>query len=154
MERIIEKETNTTTKSKEVYTSFDGLRFEDADSCKKYEDSVKAVSCQKILAQGKKISEFDLYNQYAGCEEYDYLILNVNKQNMDLLETLYKLYNVEVSEASPLPILGEKYVFGLGFCSYEDLIFEDFVPYGKAEDFYNDLTEKMKEIIIYHLSKE
>lgn len=148
MERIIEKETNTTTKSKEVYTSFDGLRFEDADSCKKYEDAVKAVSCQKIIAQGKKISEFDLYNQYAGCEEYDYLILDVNKQNRDLLETLYKLYNVEVSEVNPIPILGEKYIFGLGYVGYKDLTFEDFTPLGRAENYYDVITEKMKEILL------
>jgi hypothetical protein len=146
MERIIEKETNTTTKSKEVYTSFDGLRFEDADSCKKYEDAVRVVSCQQIIAQGKKIAKYYLYNCYAG-SEYEYLILDINKQNRDLLETLYKLYNVNIEEKG-LPMLGEKYVFGLGFCSYEDLIFEDFVPYGKAEDFYNDLTEKMKEVLL------
>ena len=148
MERIIEKETNTTTKSKEVYTSFDGLRFEDADNCKKYEDAVKAVSCQQIIAQGKKISEFDLYNQYAGCEEYDYLILDVNKQNRDLLETLYKLYNVEVSEENPIPILGEKYIFGLGYVGYQDLTFEDFTPLGRAENYYEAITEKMKEVLL------
>ena len=148
MERIIEKETNTTTKSKEVYTSFDGLRFEDADSCKKYEDAVKTVTCQKIIAQGKKISEFDLYNQYVGSEEYDYLILDVNKQNRDLLETLYKLYNVEVSEENPIPILGEKYIFGLGYVSYNELTFEDFTPLGRAENYYEAITEKMKEVLL------
>ena len=148
MEKIIEKETKTTAKSREVYISFDGLRFEDADSCKSYEESVKVVSCQKIITQGKKISEFDLYNQYAGCEEYDYLILNVNKQNMDLLETLYKLYNVDVSEENPLPILGEKYIFGLGYVSYKDLTFEDFTPLGRAENYYDVITEKMKEVLL------
>jgi hypothetical protein len=106
------------------------------------------VTCQKIIAQGKKISEFDLYNQYAGCEEYDYLILEVNKQNMDLLETLYKLYNVEVSEASPLPILGEKYIFGLGYVGCHDLTFEDFTPLGRAENYYDVITEKMKEVLL------
>lgn len=148
MEKIIEKDVKTTTKSKEIYISFDGLKFEDAGSCKSYEESVKAVTCQKIIAQGKKISEFDLYNQYAGCEEYDYLILNVNKQNMDLLETLYKLYNVEVSEENPLPILGEKYIFGLGYVGYRDLTFEDFTPLGRAENYYDVITEKMKEILL------
>jgi hypothetical protein len=148
MERIIEKETNTTTKSKEVYTSFDGLRFEDADTCKSYEESVKVVTCQQIITQGKKISEFDLYNQYVGCEEYDYLILEVNKQNINLLETLYKLYNVEVSEANPIPILGEKYIFGLGYVGCKDLTFEDFTPLGRAENYYDVITEKMKEVLL------
>jgi hypothetical protein len=67
---------------------------------------------------------------------------------MDLLEALYKLYNVDVSEENPLPILGEKYIFGLGYVSYNDLTFEDFTPLGRAENYYNDLTEKMKEVLL------
>ena len=148
MEKIIEKETNTTIKAKDTYIAFDGLRFEDADSCKQYEKAVKIVACQKIIALGSKISEYDLYNEYVGCEEYNYLILDVNKSNMELLETLYKLYNIEVTEANPFPILGEKYIFGLGYVSYQDLMFEDFAPLGRAENYYNTLTEKMKEVLL------
>jgi hypothetical protein len=77
-----------------------------------------------------------------------YLILDVNKQNRDLLETLYKLYNVEVSEANPIPILGEKYIFGLGYVGCHDLTFEDFTPLGRAENYYDVITEKMKEVLL------
>jgi hypothetical protein len=61
---------------------------------------------------------------------------------------LYKLYNVEVSEASPLPILGEKYIFGLGYVGCHDLTFEDFTPLGRAENYYDVITEKMKEVLL------
>lgn len=140
----MQKVTNETVKT--YYVSFDGIEFEDDNNCRQYENAVKITTCQRLIAKGVKITEYDLYNGTAGSEEYYYLVLDVNLENRGLIETLYKLYDRNTDGG--FPMIGEKYVFGLGYIGYDDLDFETFCSYGTAKDFYNSITKKMQEILL------
>lgn len=141
---VIQKTTNETVKN--CYVSFDGIEFKDDNQRRQYENAVKIATCQRLIAKGVKIAEYDLYNETAGSEGYYYLVLDVNLENRGLIETLYKLYNTNT--AYGFPMIGEKYVFGLGYVGYDNLDFETFYPYGTAKDFYDNITAKMQEVLL------
>jgi hypothetical protein len=144
------KETQITNKTEtKKYMSYDGKLFSNEKSCRDYESALTKANTVALVKSSdcKIVCEFDIYNSYAGSEEYYYLVAKVTKDTKVPLETIYNAFhcNDEVSQLEFKKTLeeGVNLVFGLGCCDDLDEIddFEDFYDYGTVEDFKKKLSE-------------
>lgn len=147
------KETQITNKTEtEKYMSYDGKLFSNEKSCRNYESALTKANTVSLVKSNdcKIVCEFDIYNGYAGSEEYYYLVAKVTEDTKAPLETIYNAfnYNDEVLQLKFKKALeeGVKLVFGLGYLDYcadfnEIDNFEDFCFYGTVEDFKKKLSE-------------
>ena len=127
------------------YMSFDGKLFGDEKECKDYESALAKVNIIALTTSSdcKIVNEFDLYNEYAGSEEYYYLVAKVTESTKAPLEMVYKSFNSDESAQLRFKKTleeNEKLVFDLGYLPYffrDDTIsdFEIFCYHGTVEEF-------------------
>lgn len=143
-----------TTKKIETkkYMSFDGKLFGDEKECKDYESALTKVNIIALTTSCdcKIVNEFELYNEYAGCEDYCYLVVKVTKETKTPLEMVYNSFHCN-DENARLEFKknlkeSEKLVIGVGClgCFYKDdtiSVLDDFTFYGTVESFKKELSK-------------
>ena len=104
---------------RDVYISANGREFESEDDCKSYEKALKEVVNTEVLPMFKRVTELNLFNDYAGSEEYDYGIIKVTSDNYDKLKLFIDLnhcYNMKYDDIKFTEDYIDKTVlFGLGY---------------------------------------
>jgi hypothetical protein len=141
-----------TTKKIETkkYMSYDGKLFSDEKKCKDYESALTKMNIIALTTSSdcRIVNEFDMYNGYAGSEDYYYLVAKVTKDTKAPLETIYNAFhcNDEVLQLEFKKTLeeGVNLIFGLGYCDNLDETvseFECFCYYDTVEKFKKELTE-------------
>ena len=149
------KETQTTNKIEtKKYMSYDGKLFPNEGTCRDYESALTKVNIIALTTSSscKIVNEYDLYNGYAGCEDYCYLVAKVTNSTKTPLKMVFRAFHngSDVGEIEQLDfekILkeGSKLVFGIG-CSnacYVEVIdeFDDFHSYGTVEEFKKEFLK-------------
>jgi hypothetical protein len=142
-----------TTKKIETkkYMSYDGKLFSDEKKCKDYESALTKANIIALTASSdcRIVNEFDMYNGYAGSEEYYYFVAKVTEDTKTPLEIVHKAFNSDENAQLRFKDYlkeGEKLVLGLGYlnCFLKDETvseFECFCSYGTVEEFKKRLAE-------------
>jgi hypothetical protein len=138
----------------ERYKSYDGKLFSDKKMCADYESALTKVNIIALTTSSncKVINEYDLYNGYAGCEDYCYLVATVTESIKTPLKMVFRAFHhrSEVGDLEQLDFEknlkeGSKLVFGVGClgCYTDDTIddFEDFHSYGTVEEFKKEFLK-------------
>ena len=88
--RNVTKVINTTEK---FYIAVDGKTFEFEDDCIAYEKALKIATNKTVLPMFKRVSEYDMFDGWAGCEDYDYGLIKVTEDNLAQLQMFMELNN-------------------------------------------------------------
>ena len=86
--RNVEKVINT---NQRFYIAVDGKEFDSEDACKDYEKALKIVTNKAVLPMFKRVTEYDIFNGWAGCENFDYGLVKVTKSNLAQLQLFMEL---------------------------------------------------------------
>lgn len=139
----------------EVYYSVDNKRFVSEDNCREYEKALKKVVNTEVIPMFKQVSEWDVFNQWAGSEEFNYGIIKVTEDNFDKLRLFADLngcyeeikYN-DTEHKFTRDYIGKVALFGLGYV-YEgegdgvgNLSF-----YGSTNEWYRHMADAMCEAL-------
>ena len=139
---IVTKVINT---AKKFYIAADGKAFEFEDECKEYEKALRKTTNEVVLPMFKRVSEYDIFNGYAGCEDYDYGLIKITEDNLAPLQMFMKLngginrvYDGTKHELT-MDYIGKTCLFTVGYSnSVEGADF-----YGSVNEWYVYMTNAM-----------
>lgn len=149
------KTDKVTVEEKTVFTSVDGIEFDSDEECIKHEQALRRVYNNRVIPKFKIVTENDFFSNWAGCDDYDYGVIKVTKDNYNDIRmwadangcferirlTLDKNEAVKEQKFTK-DYIGQTVVFGLGYMyadGYDNISF-----YGSTDEFLNFLTTNMK----------
>lgn len=132
-----------------VYKSLDGYTFDTEEKCKEYEKALKKVVSTEVIPMFKQVSEWEVFNQWAGSEEFNYGIIRVTEDNFDKLRLFADLneccegvtYNGTVHKFTR-DYIDKVVLFGLGYV-YEGDGVDDLSFYGSTNEWYRHMADAM-----------
>ena len=136
--------------TKEVeYKSLDGYTFDSEEKCNEYEKALKKVISTEVIPMFKQVSEWNVFNQWAGSEEFNYGIIKVTEDNFDKLRLFADLngcyegvkYN-DTEHKFTRDYIDKVVVFGLGYV-YEGDDVDNLSFYGSTNEWYTYMTNAM-----------
>lgn len=129
----------------QFYIAADGMTFDSEDACKEYEKALRKATNEVVLPMFKRVSEFDIFNGYAGCEDYDYGVIKVTEDNLAPLQMFMELnggvnrvYDNKKHELT-MDYIGKTCLFSMGYGDTIDGA--DF--YGSVNEWYIYMTIAM-----------
>jgi threonyl-tRNA synthetase len=131
----------------EVYYSVDNKRFGTEDACKEYEKALKKVINTEVIPMFKQVSEWNVFNQWAGSEEFDYGIIKITEENFDKLRLFADLNNCYegvkyngVEHKFTRDYIGKVVLFSLGYV-VDDV--DNLAFYGTTNEWYRHMADAM-----------
>jgi hypothetical protein len=139
----------------ERYKSYDGkLFYSDKKACEAYESALTKVNTIALTTSNdcRIVDENSLYNGYAGCEDYCYLVAKVTEHTKTPLKLLFRASHHRHNEGEFEQLEfekklkeGAKLVFSVGCLNFYDgeVIdeFEEFRLLGTVEEYKKTLTK-------------
>lgn len=131
------------------YKSLDGYTFDSEEKCNEYEKALKKVISTEVIPMFKQVSEWDVFNQWAGSEEFNYGIIKVTEDNFDKLRLFADLngcyegvtYN-ETAHKFTRDYIDKVVVFGLGYVDEGDGV-DNLSFYGSTNEWYRHMADAM-----------
>lgn len=116
--RDVTKVIKTTEK---FYIAADGKAFEFKDECEEYEKALRVATNEVVLPMFKRISEYDIFDGYAGSEDYEYGLIKVTVDNLAPLQMFMevnggvgRVYDGKNHELT-MDYIGKTCLFSIGY---------------------------------------
>ena len=147
---IVRETTETVVKQNvEVYYSVDNKRFVSEDNCREYEKALKKVVNTEVVPMFKQVSEWDVFNQWAGSEEFYLGIIKITEDNFDKLRLFADLntcyegvkYN-DTEHKFTRDYIGKVVVFGLGYVNESNSV-DNLSFYSSTNEWYRHMADAM-----------
>ena len=145
--RNVEKVINT---RQQFYIAVDGKEFDSEDGCREYEEALKVVTNKAVLPMFKRVTEYNLFNGWAGCEDYEFGLVKVTEDNLAQLQLFMELnggkgitYDDGTKHELTMDYIGKTCLFTVG---YGDVV-DGGCFCGSVNEWYAYMTNAMCEVL-------